>query len=253
MVRLMNSSDFVSRRDALKTLGASAALVGLGVVGTSNLATAQPATVRGGGTAQPFSLPKLNYGYDALEPHIDARTMEIHHTKHHQAYINNANQALASHASLQKLSAEELLKNLNQAPESIRTTLRNNVGGHVNHALFWRTIDPKAGGAPKGALGDAITKTFGSFDAFKTQFGDAASKRFGSGWAWLTRQQGKLAITSTANQDSPLMDGASPLLGLDVWEHAYYLKYQNRRADYIAAFWNIVNWEQVNANFAAAK
>lgn len=249
----MNSSDFVSRRDALKTLGASAALLGMGAVGTSNLAAAQPATVRGGGTAQPFTLPKLNYGYDALEPHIDARTMEIHHTKHHQAYITNANQALASHASLQKLSAEDLLKNLNQAPESIRTTLRNNVGGHVNHALFWQTIGPKAGGTPKGAVADAITKTFGSFDAFKTQFGDAASKRFGSGWAWLTLQQGKLAITSTANQDSPLMDGASPLLGLDVWEHAYYLKYQNRRADYITAFWNVVNWEQVNANFAAGK
>jgi Fe-Mn family superoxide dismutase len=252
MVRLMNSSDSVSRRDALKTLGAGAALLGLGAVATTNLAAAQPATVRGG-TTQPFSLPKLNYGYDALEPHVDARTMEIHHTKHHQSYITNANQALASQSSLQKLSAEDLLKNLNQAPESIRTTLRNNVGGHVNHALFWQTIGPKAGGAPKGAVADAITKTFGSFDAFKTQFGDAASKRFGSGWAWLTLQQGKLAITSTANQDSPLMDGASPLLGLDVWEHAYYLKYQNRRADYITAFWNVVNWEQVNTNFAAGK
>ena len=249
----MNSSDSVSRRDALKTLGAGAALVGLGAVAPSTLAAAQPASNRGSGTIQPFSLPKLNYGYDALEPHIDSRTMEIHHTKHHQAYITNANQALANHASLQKLSAEELLKNLNQVPESIRMTLRNNVGGHLNHALFWQTIGPKAGGAPKGAVADAITKTFGSFDAFKTQFGDAASKRFGSGWAWLTRQQGKLAITSTANQDSPLMEGATPLLGLDVWEHAYYLKYQNRRADYISAFWNVVNWEQVNANFAAAK
>jgi Fe-Mn family superoxide dismutase len=252
MVRVMNSFDFVSRRDALKTLGAGAALVGLGAVGTSQSVAAQPAAA-GGATKQPFSLPKLNYGYDALEPHIDARTMEIHHTKHHQAYITNANQALSNHASLQKLSAEDLLKNLNQAPEVIRTTLRNNVGGHVAHALFWQTIGPKAGGAPKGAVAEAITKTFGSFDTFKTQFGDAASKRFGSGWAWLTLQQGKLAITSTANQDSPLMEGASPLLGLDVWEHAYYLKYQNRRADYITAFWNVVNWEQVNVNFAAAK
>lgn len=207
----------------------------------------------GGGMAQPLALPKLNYGYDALEPHIDARTMEIHHSKHHQAYINNANQALAGQPSLQKLSVEELLRSLNQAPESVRTTLRNNVGGHHNHAIFWQMIGPKAGGAPKGPLADAIAKTFGSFDAFKTQFGDAATKRFGSGWAWLTWREGKLAISSTANQDSPLSEGAIPLLGLDVWEHAYYLKYQNRRAEFLAAFWSIVNWNKVNELYAAAK
>ncbi len=245
----MNPLHSVTRRDVIKTMGAGVALVSLGALASSSLAASAAAS----GLTQPFSLPKLNYGYDALEPHLDARTMEIHHTKHHQAYINNANQALAGQASLQKMSAEELLRSLDRAPEAIRTTLRNNVGGHHNHALFWQMIGPKAGGTPKGPLADAMTKTFGSFDAFKTQFGEAAAKRFGSGWAWLTRRDGKLAISSTANQDSPLSEGTTPLLGLDVWEHAYYLKYQNRRADYIAAFWNVVNWEQITANFAASK
>ncbi len=244
----MNPHDPVTRRDVVKTLGAGAALLGLGAMTTP---AAMAAT--SGGTAQPFTLPKLAYAYDALEPHIDAKTMEIHHSKHHQAYITNANNALATQAGLKNSSAEQLLKNLNAAPEAVRTTLRNNVGGHLNHAFFWRVIGPKGGGAPKGAIGDAIAKGFGSFDAFKTQFADAATKRFGSGWAWLVAKDGKLAITSSANQDSPLMEGAAPLLGLDVWEHAYYLKYQNRRADYIAAFWNVVQWEQVAANHAAAK
>ncbi len=235
-------------------MGAGAALVSLGALASSGHAAPAPATPGGStGLMQPFSLPKLNYGYDALEPHIDARTMEIHHSKHHQAYITNANQALAGQASLQKMSAEQLLRSLDRAPEAVRTTLRNNVGGHHNHALFWQTIGPKAGGTPKGPLADAIAKTFGSVELFKTQFGEAATKRFGSGWAWLTQRDGKLAITSTANQDSPLSEGAIPLLGLDVWEHAYYLKYQNRRAEYIAAFWNVVNWEQVTANFTASK
>ncbi len=245
----MNPHDPVTRRDALKTLGAGAVLFGLGA---SAVQAATPAAAAGA-TSQPFTLPKLAYAYDALEPHIDAKTMEIHHSKHHQAYITNANNALASQPTLQKMSAEEMLRNLAALPESVRTVLRNNVGGHVNHAFFWSVIGPNGGGAPGGAIGDAITKNFGTFDAFKTQFGDAATKRFGSGWAWLVAKEGKLAIESTANQDSPLSEGKTPLLGLDVWEHAYYLKYQNRRADYIAAFWNVVKWDQVAANLAAAK
>lgn len=227
------------------------AALGLGALGTP--AAAADAAKAGATTAQPFALPKLGYAYDALEPHIDARTMEIHHTKHHQAYIANATTALASQPSLQKMSAEEMLRSLAALPEAVRTTLRNNVGGHVNHSFFWKVIGPNGGGAPTGSVADAIGKGFGSYDAFKTQFADAAMKRFGSGWAWLVAKDGKLAITSTANQDSPLSDGATPLLGLDVWEHAYYLKYQNRRADYITAFWNVVRWDQVAANLAAAK
>ena len=245
----MNPHDPVTRRDALKTLGAGAVLFGLGA---SAVQAATPA-VAAGATSQPFTLPKLAYAYDALEPHIDAKTMEIHHSKHHQAYITNANNALASQPALQKMSAEEMLRSPAALPESVRTVLRNNVGGHVNHAFFWRVIGPSGGGVPSGAIGDAIAKGFGTFEAFKTQFGDAATKRFGSGWAWLVAKDGKLAIESTANQDSPLSEGKTPLLGLDVWEHAYYLKYQNRRADYIAAFWNVVKWEQVAANLAATK
>ena len=241
----MNPHVPLTRRDALKTLGAGAALVGMGAL-SAHGATAAKA----GATTQPFTLPKLDYAYNALEPHIDARTMEIHLTKHHQAYITNATKALAEHSALQKMSAEEILRNLSTVPESVRTTLRNNVGGHVNHAFFWKVIGPNAGGAPSGPLGDAITKTFGSYDAFKTQFADAAAKRFGSGWAWLVAKDGKLSITSTANQDSPISDGAMPVIGLDVWEHAYYLKYQNRRPDYVNAFWNVVNWKQAAANYA---
>jgi Fe-Mn family superoxide dismutase len=249
----MNPHEFVSRRDALKTLGAGAAMLGLGALGARGATASAMQATAAGATPQPFTLPKLPYAYDALEPHIDAKTMEIHHSKHHQAYITNANTALANRPALEKLSGEEMLRNLGALPEAVRTPLRNNVGGHVNHAFFWRVIGPKAGGAPSAAINAAIAKDFGSFDTFKTQFADAASKRFGSGWAWLVAKDGKLAITSTANQDSPLSDGATPLLGLDVWEHAYYLKYQNRRADYITAFWNVVNWEQVAANLAAVK
>ena len=243
----MDSPTSVSRRDILKTVGAGIALAGLGLRATA--ATAVP----GGPDRAPFNLPKLAYAYDALEPHFDARTMEIHHSKHHQAYINNANAAIAGQPSLQSMSAEDMVRNLGRLPEAVRTTLRNNVGGHLNHAFFWRVIGPRGGGAPAGAFGTAITQSFGSFDAFKTQFADAAMKRFGSGWAWLTLKEGKLAITSTANQDSPLSDGATPLLGLDVWEHAYYLKYQNRRADFVTAFWNVVKWDEVAALHAAAK
>lgn len=214
---------------------------------------AGPAGVAGasGATRQPFTLPKLPYAYDALEPHIDARTMEIHHTKHHQGYVNNANKALADHPELLALSGETLLERLETVDEPLRTTLRNNVGGHLNHAFFWETLSPKGGGKPKGGLADAIEKTFGSFDAFKAAFADAAGKRFGSGWAWLVVANGTLSIRSTANQDSPLMEGAMPVIGLDVWEHAYYLKYQNRRADYVSAFWNVVDWKVAGKRFEA--
>ncbi len=189
-------------------------------------------------------LPSLPYAFDALEPHIDAQTMQIHHGKHHQAYINNLNAALEAHPDLQSKSVEDLIKDLNALPEAIRTAVRNNGGGHANHTLFWTLLAPNGGGAPTGKAAEAITGAFGSFDTFKEQFAKAATTRFGSGWAWLVSSSGKLAIESTANQDSPIMEGKTPLLGLDVWEHAYYLKYQNRRPDYIAAFWNVVNWEE---------
>ena len=197
-------------------------------------------------------MPDLPYAYDALEPHFDARTMEIHHSKHHKAYVDNANKALAGNATLMAMTGEALVKHLGNVEEPLRTTLRNNVGGHLNHAFFWTSLSPKGGGEPGRALGKAIEKTFGSFDAFKAQFADAATKRFGSGWAWLLVADGKLVIRSSANQDSPLMDGATPILGLDVWEHAYYLKYQNRRADYIAAYWNVVDWDTAGRAYSAA-
>lgn len=238
----------LTRRDALKTLGAGAALVGVGALGTS---TALAASAKG--TAQPFELPKLDYAYDALEPHIDAKTMEIHHTKHHQAYITNANNALKGQSSLAGKTAEELIAKLDAVPDSVRTALRNNVGGHLNHAHFWKVIGPKGGGEPKGDLGAAIAKTFGSFDKFKTQFGAKATGQFGSGWAFLVAKGGQLDVIGLPNQDSPIAQGYIPLLGLDVWEHAYYLKYQNRRPDYVTAFWNVVNWDQVAANYKAAK
>jgi superoxide dismutase, Fe-Mn family len=200
-----------------------------------------------------YTLPALDYAYDALEPHFDARTMEIHHTKHHNAYITKANAALEGH-ELATLSVEELLKNIDKAPADIKQGLINNAGGHANHALFWKVIGPNAGGTPTGNLAAAIDATFGSFDAFKQKFADAAATRFGSGWAWLVvNADGGLEVTSTPNQDSPLMHGKTPVLGLDVWEHAYYLNYQNRRPDYIEAFWNVVNWEAVATFYAAAK
>ncbi len=198
-------------------------------------------------------LPALPYAYNALEPHIDARTMEIHHSKHHQGYVTKLNGALEKHPDLGKLSVESLIADLDSVPETIRVAVRNNGGGHANHSLFWQIMAPKAGGVPGGDLAGAIDKTFGDFDQFKQQFSNAAATRFGSGWAWLVVTDGKLIIESTPNQDSPLMRGMTPILGLDVWEHAYYLKYQNRRPDYIAAFWNVVNWKEVADRFSKAK
>ena len=203
-----------------------------------------------------FVLPKLPFDYAALEPHIDAKTMEIHHTKHHQAYINNVNDAIKGNAALESKTVEQLISNLSEVPENIRNAVRNNGGGHFNHSLFWNILGPKAGGEPQGDLINAINKDFGSFTAFKEKFEAVGKTRFGSGWAWLIVQKGKLVVCSTPNQDNPIMDIAEvkgqPILGLDVWEHAYYLKYQNRRPDYIAAFCNVVNWDAVAKNYRAA-
>ena len=192
------------------------------------------------------TLPPLPYAPDALEPHIDKMTMEIHHGKHHAAYVNNLNAALEKHPDLQSKSIEDLVKGISSVPEDIRTAVRNNGGGHLNHSMFWQIMGPNAGGAPTGAIGDAIKSSFGSFDSFKEQFAKAGVGRFGSGWAWVVDAGGKLVIESTPNQDNPLMEGKKPVFGLDVWEHAYYLKYQNRRPDYIDAWWNVVNWNEVS-------
>lgn len=199
------------------------------------------------------TLPPLPYDKAALEPHIDATTMEIHHGKHHNAYVTNLNNAIAGKADLEAMSIDELVKNLDKVPKDIAGAVRNNGGGHWNHTFFWNIMAPNAGGAPTGELAKAIDSAFGSFDAFKEAFAKAGTTRFGSGWAWLVKKDGKLAITSTPNQDNPLMDGSgTPLLGIDVWEHAYYLKYQNKRPDYIAAWWNVVNWKAVADLYAAA-
>lgn len=211
-------------------------------------------SINKGGNLMSHELPKLTYAYDALEPHIDAKTMEIHHSKHHQAYVNKLNDALDKHPELKAKSIEDLLKDLNAIPEDIRTAVRNNGGGHANHTLFWTVMGPNSGGAPTGALGDDINSTFGSLEKLQEQFSAAGAGRFGSGWAWLIVDGGgKLAVTSTPNQDNPVSDGHTPILGLDVWEHAYYLNYQNRRPDYIKAWWNVVNWDQVGKNYSAAK
>ncbi|HET6260694.1 MAG TPA: superoxide dismutase [Chloroflexia bacterium] len=198
-------------------------------------------------------LPPLPYDYNALEPYIDEETMHLHHDKHHQAYINNLNTALANYPDLQDKSAEELIRDLDSVPEAIRPAVRNNGGGHVNHTMFWEIMGPNGGGEPSGALADAINQSFGSFDAFKQQFNDAGTKRFGSGWAGLVRgSDGGRSVISTANQDNPLSDGQYPVLGNDVWEHAYYLKYQNRRPEYLAAWWNVVNWDAVSQRYEQA-
>jgi superoxide dismutase, Fe-Mn family len=197
-----------------------------------------------------FTLPPLPYPHNALEPHIDEQTMRIHHEKHHAAYVNNLNAALESQSDLQQKSLDDLLRNLNSVPEAVRTAVRNNAGGHSNHTFFWEIMRPGGAKEPTGSLADALTKTFGSFAAFKEQFAKACVGRFGSGWGWLTLDKsGKLAIESTPNQDSPIMDGKTPVLGCDVWEHAYYLKYQNRRPDYVSAWWNVVNWNEVGKRY----
>ncbi len=200
-----------------------------------------------------FELPPLPYDYNALEPYIDTQTMQLHHDKHHQTYVTNLNNALKDHpfASLQP---EEILRRINEVPDAARTAVRNNGGGHVNHTMFWQIMKPNGGGEPTGEIASAIQSSFGSFDAFKTAFSDAGVKQFGSGWAWLTLgQDGKLQISSTPNQDSPLLNGVYPILGNDVWEHAYYLKYQNRRPEYLSNWWNVVNWDEINKRYAQAK
>ena len=197
-----------------------------------------------------YELPPLPYDYSALEPYIDTQTMQLHHDKHHQAYVTALNNALKDQAPFASLQIEDLIRRLNEVPESIRTVVRNNGGGHINHSMFWQIMKPNGGGEPTGAFASAIQSTFGSFDAFKTAFNDAGVKRFGSGWAWLILDpSGKLQITSTANQDSPFTDGNYPVMGNDVWEHAYYLKYQNRRPDYLNAWWNVVNWDEISRRY----
>jgi Fe-Mn family superoxide dismutase len=200
-----------------------------------------------------FELPQLPYAYDALEPHIDAKTMEIHHSKHHNTYVTKLNDALEGNEALASKSIEELVADLNAVPENIRTAVRNNGGGHANHSLFWTLLTPNGGSNPTGEIADAINTKFGSLEAFKEEFANAAAGRFGSGWAWLVVNNGQLEVTSTPNQDTPLMEGKTPILGLDVWEHAYYLNYQNRRPDYINAFWNVVNWDEVTNLYNKAK
>lgn len=200
-----------------------------------------------------YQLPELPYAYDALEPHIDTETMHLHHDKHHNTYVTNLNAAVEKYPELSGKSVEDLISDLSAVPEDIRTAVRNNGGGHANHTLFWEIMAPNAGGEPVGELKEAIEKTFGGFDEFKAEFKAAATTRFGSGWAWLALNNGLLEVTSTANQDSPLMDGRTPIVGLDVWEHAYYLNYKNVRPDYIDAFWNLVNWEKANEVYTASK
>ena len=238
----------INRRDALKTtVLAGAACATLAPLESVLAQAAAPA-------AGPFTLGPLPYAVDALEPHIDARTMEIHHDKHHAAYVNNLNKAVGGKADLAGKSVEDLIKSLAALPEDVRTVVRNNGGGHCNHTLFWQMMKKGGGGEPQGALGKAIEGSFGNFAGFKTKFGEAATKVFGSGWAWLVVEgSGKLAVESTPNQDSPLTSGKLPLLGIDVWEHAYYLKFQNRRADYLEAWWNVVNWDFVADRLASAK
>ena len=241
----------MTRRQAIKTTA----------LATAAVATLSPTLAQTSAAAlfEPYKLPPLPYALDALEPHIDARTMEIHHGKHHKAYVDNLNKALVDTPDLAKKIVDVLLADLNSVPEKIRTSVRNNGGGHFNHSLFWQMMKKGGGGEPKAELGKAIEANFGNVASFKESFGKAATSRFGSGWAWLVVNKGKLEIVSTANQDSPIMGkeiagcGGQPLLGLDVWEHAYYLKYQNKRADYIAAWWNVVNWDFVAERYAKLK
>ena len=208
---------------------------------------------QGGVFYMTYKLPDLPYAYDALEPYIDEETMKLHHDKHHNTYVENTNKALEGHDDLQKLSIEELVTKIDEVPEDIRTTVRNNGGGHANHSLFWEVLSPNGGGEPTGELADAINEAFGSFDDFKSELAVAATGQFGSGWGWLVVDNGDLKVTSTPNQDSPLMEGQTPIFGIDVWEHAYYLNYQNVRPDYIKAVWSIVNWDEVAKRYQEAK
>ena len=235
----------VTRREALTTIGASALALAASTRGL-DAATRPSAAAQSAAPAGPYTLAPLPYAFGALEPHIDALTMQIHHGRHHQAYVTNLNAALAGAGDAARTPLEDLLKNLAAVPEPVRAAVRNNGGGHVNHTQFWTLMAPGAGGPPTGAIADAIRGAFGSFDAFREQFGRAAAGRFGSGWAWLSDEGGKLVIHSTPNQDTPSMEGKRAIFGLDVWEHAYYLKYQNRRADYVGAFWNVIDWNEVN-------
>ena len=223
------------------------------LVTTAVLSTSASNLIAEGGTVA-HELPALPYAFDALEPYIDAKTMEIHHDKHHAAYVNNLNNALKDQADLQKKPLTDLLASLDSVPEAVRTAVRNNAGGHWNHSMFWKIMRKGGGGEPKGPLADAIKGAFGSFADFKTKFNAAAMGRFGSGWAWLLIDKGgKLAIESSANQDNPIMTGGRPVMGLDVWEHAYYLKYQNRRAEYVEAWWNVIHWDEISANYDLAR
>lgn len=244
----------LQRRNFLFLLGATTGATALGIPAAYAVTSSVESSTKQAGTKESFQLEPLPYAYDALEPHIDAATMRFHHDKHYATYIKNLNEAVNKYPQLKNKSAEEILRNINSVPKDIRTKVRNNGGGYVNHKMFWGIMGPNAGGTPTGPIADAINTTFGSFDAFKKQFNAAGADRFGSGWAWLVRNNNsQLQIISTGNQDSPFMDGLYPIMGNDVWEHAYYLKYQNRRADYLTAWWNVVNWNEVNKRFTQAK
>jgi Fe-Mn family superoxide dismutase len=245
----------LNRRHFLSLLGATTGAASLGVVTLGRQATA--ANLFGSGVlaqaSETFTLPPLPYAYNALEPYIDAETMQFHHDKHHAAYVKNLNAAVDKYPELKTLTAEELLRQINTVPQDVRQTVINNGGGHVNHTMFWEIMGPNSGGEPTGAIAASIRQTFGSFDAFKTAFNEAGTKRFGSGWAWLVmNRNGQLEVTSTANQDSPLMQGLYPIMGNDVWEHAYYLKYRNKRDEYLNNWWNVVNWEVINRRYQQA-
>jgi Fe-Mn family superoxide dismutase len=249
----------LNRRHFLALLGATTGASALGIIAGEGTwvepATAAelPQELQIAQATDPFTLPPLPYAYNALEPHIDAETMQFHHDKHHAAYVKNLNAAVNLHPELKSRSAEDLLRQINSIPADVRTAVRNNGGGHINHTMFWEIMSPNGGGEPTGAIASAIQQTFGGFAAFKQAFNDAGAKRFGSGWAWLVlTPQKQLQITNTANQDSPLMEGLSPILGNDVWEHAYYLKYRNRRDEYLNAWWNVINWDEVNRRFERA-
>ncbi|WP_017316143.1 superoxide dismutase [Mastigocladopsis repens] len=245
----------VNRRHFLFLLGASAGAFALDACASAQNSPSQnkPSPSTSPGKTGVIQLPPLPYPYQALEPHIDAATMRFHHDKHHATYVKNLNAALDKHPELKSRTVEQLLRDLNSVPEDIRRTVRNNGGGHVNHSMFWRIMKPKGGGEPTGAISSAIKQNFSSFANFKKQFNEAGASRFGSGWVWLVRtKDGKLEVRTTANQDSPLSEGNYPIMGNDVWEHAYYLKYQNRRADYLNAWWNVLNWDEINKRFAQA-